>query len=168
MVAKTTAGRRAYLLEWKYVEKYSVQYKGRGTEGENRLQRYSVVYSESAFLSESFPITAWLYEPFYQIMRLQLLAERMVKREELGVQEAKVVVVVPEDNHPFRDKITSPVLSSKFPNARTVEEVVQSALVHADKRFACVSPGLMADAVRQECGNDVTQWSDYLKDRYGW
>ena len=41
----------------------------------------------------------FLYEPFYQAMRLRLLADRMVRERQLGVSDAKVVVVVPKGEH---------------------------------------------------------------------
>ena len=168
VVAETTSGRRAYLIEWKYVEEYRERYLGDGPKGATRLERYSAAYAASSFRSGRTPITAWLYEPFYQIMRQRLLAERMVRNGELGVREAKVVVVVPEGNRAYRERITSPVLAAMFKNARTVEEVVGEAITRRDTAFACVSPGMIADAVRWQCGNEMAEWSEYLEDRYGW
>lgn len=159
-------GRRAYLIEWKYVEEYRWHYLGNGPKGAKRLERYSAAYSASSF--RRTPVTAWLYGPFYQIMRQRLLGNRMVSKGELGVCEAKVVVVVPEGNSAYRERITSPVLAAEFESARTVEDVVKAAITRPDAAFACVSPSMMADAVRRQCGNEVVEWSDYLKDRYGW
>ena len=168
VVVETTSGRRAYLIEWKYVEEYRGRYLGDGTKGATRLKRYSAAYAASSFRSERTPVTAWFYEPFYQILRQRLLAERMVRNEELGVREAKVVIVVPDGNRAYRERITSPVLAAEFKEAQTVEEVVRAALTKPEPAFACVSPSTMADAVRQQCGNEFVEWSDYLKDRYGW
>ena len=168
VVAETTSGRRAYLIEWKYVEEYRERYLGDGSQGATRLKRYSAAYAASSLSSARTPVTAWFYEPFYQIMRQQLLAERMVTNRELGVREAKVVIVVPDGNRAYRERITSPALAAEFKSARTVEQVVRSALPHPDAAFACVSPSTMADAVRRQCGNELVEWSEYLKDRYGW
>ena len=168
VVAETTSGRRAYLIEWKYVEEYRGRYLGDGTKGATRLERYSAAYAASSFRSGRAPVTAWLYEPFYQIMRQRLLADRMVRNGELNVREAKVVVVVPDGNRAYRERITSPVLAAEFKDARTVEEVVLAAIVQPGPAFACVSPTTMADAVRRQCGDELVEWSEYLKDRYGW
>ena len=61
-----------------------------------RRRRYAHLYKESPSFNGKAPFDAWLFEPFYQILRLRLLADRMVRNRELGVSEAKVVVVVPE------------------------------------------------------------------------
>ena len=168
VIVQTRSGRRAYLLEWKYVEEYREKFLGDGSQGKTRHDRYSKPYAESFSFKEGIPLDAWFYEPFYQISRQRLLADRMVRDRELDVSEAKVVVVVPEGNHPYRTRITSPALASIFPDARSVEEVVRAALVHPDETFACVSPASLANAVRQRCGNNVADWSEYLLDRYGW
>ena len=168
VVAETTSGRRAYLLEWKYVEEYRGRYLGDGLKGATRLERYSAAYAASSFRTGRTPVTAWFYEPFYQIMRQRLLAERMVRNGELGVREAKVVIVVPDGNRAYRERITSPVLAAEFKSARTVEAVVRAAIAQPEPAFACVSPSTMAEAVRRQCGNELVEWSEYLKDRYGW
>ena len=72
------------------------------------------------------PLDAWLYEPFYQIVRQRLLADRMVARREHGVEEVKVVVVVPEDNAAYRRQVTSPALAAAFPDADTVAGVARA------------------------------------------
>ena len=84
LVAETKSGRRrAYLLEWKYAERYRAPF--------------------SSFNPFTVPnLCDFLYEPFYQIMRQRLLADRMVQKRELGIDEAKVVVVVPEQNWAYR------------------------------------------------------------------
>ena len=61
--------------------------------------------------SGAAPMEEMLYEPFYPIMRLRLLADRMVEHKEFGVSEAKVVVSAPEGNRAYREKITSPPLA---------------------------------------------------------
>ncbi|MYD43441.1 MAG: hypothetical protein F4W90_06075 [Gammaproteobacteria bacterium] len=167
VVAETTSGRRGYLIEWKYVEDYRRDFLLDGNDA-TRLEWYRASYAASSFRSERIPITAWFYNPFYQIMRQRLLAERMVRNGELGVREAKVVVVVPDDNLAYREGITSPVLKAKFKDARTVEEVVLAAIDQPGPALACLSPSTIADAVRRQCGNELIEWSEYLEDRYGW
>lgn len=168
VVAETASGRRAYLIEWKYVEDYRTRYLGNGSRGATRLERYSDAYAASPFFPDSTPITAWLYEPFYQFMRQRLLADRMVRKGEHDVRDAKVVVVVPECNRAYRERITSPALAKEFPQTGTVAEVIQAAIKRPDAGFSCVSPEMLAEAVRRRCGTGVAEWSEYLSDRYGW
>ena len=168
MVAETPGRRRrAHLMEWKYVEEYRTVDKGRGPQGETRRRRYAHLYEESPSFNRKVPFDAWLFEPFYQILRLRLLADRMVQDRELGVTEAKVVVVVPEGNRAYRERLTSPPLALAFPD-RTVSGIVEETLVHPDREYASVSQSNLADAVRRRYGNATTDWGAYHRDRYGW
>ena len=167
MVAETSGGRRAYLMEWKYVEEYRTEDKGQGRQGETRRRRYAHLYKESLSFNGKVPFNAWLFEPFYQILRLRLLADRMVRNRELGVSEAKVVVVVPDGNRAYRERVTSPPLAMTFPN-RTVSGIVEETLVHPHRRYVSVSQSNLADSVRSRCGDETKAWCEYHHNRYGW
>ena len=91
----------------------------------------------------------------------------MVRNCELGVTEAKVVVVVPEGNLAYRERVTSPPLAMAFPD-RTVSSIVEETLVHCDRAYASVSQSNLANSVRSRCGDDSPAWSAYHRDRYGW
>lgn len=168
MVAETPAGRRrAYLMEWKYVEEYRTEDKGRGPQGETRRRRYAHLYEESPSFNRKVPFDAWLFEPFYQILRLRLLADRMVRNRELGVTEAKVAVVVPEGNRAYRDHVTSPWLARKFPSG-TVSDIVQETLVHPGEAYASIPQADLSHSAREHCGDTVAPWGSYIQERYGW
>ena len=167
MVAETPAGRRAYLMEWKYVEEYRTEDKGRGRQGETRRKRYAHLYKNSPSFNGKVPFDAWLFEPFYQILRLRLLADRMVRNHELGVTEAKVVVVVPEGNRAYRERVTSPPLAMAFPD-RIVSGIVDETLVHPAREYASFSQSDLANAVRSRRRNETSAWGAYHRDRYGW
>ena len=171
VIADTGAGRRAYLMEWKYVEEYkSGDDKGAGSQGETRRGRYSDRYAaESSAFHGEVPMGELLYEPFYQLMRLRLLADRMVADRELDVTDAKVVVVVPEGNAAYRERITSPPLRERFPQHTTVSDVMRAALKDPDAAFASVCPSVLVDAVERECGSNpaVQEWAAYQRERYG-
>ena len=169
MVAETGNGRRAYLLEWKYVEEYPTRnnYLGNGSRGETRRRRYSSLYStESSSFSGIAPMDELLYEPFYQLMRQRLLADRMVNEGELGVNEAKVIAVVPEDNIAYRGRITSPPLAQRFPNLKTVSDVFCATLQHPDDAYSIVCPSVLVDAIERECGSAAAEWITYQRERY--
>ena len=169
IIAETEAGRRAYLMEWKYVEEYRSADKGKGSQGNTRRRRYSEPYSAdtSAFNSE-VPMGELLYEPFYQLMRLRLLADRMVAKRELDVTSAKVVVVVPNDNNDYRRRITSPPLAKRFPHLRTVSAVMRATLKYPDSTFASVCPSVLTGAVERQCGSvsAARDWVAYQRKRY--
>lgn len=171
MVGVTGTGvRRAYLFEWKHVEEYiGTEYLGEGKSGDTRRRRYSDLYSasESRFNGQ-VPLDELFYEPFYQIMRLNLLADKMVRDQELGVTEAKVVVVCPADNDDYRNTITSPALKARFPDHTTVEAVIRSTLRNPTD-FVVSSPEALVAAVRK-CGSagTVSDWLAYQHERYGY
>ena len=166
LVSATPNGRRAYLMEWKYMEEYTEsKYMG----GEKRLSRYKPLYhADYSSFNSDVPMEEFLYEPFYQIMRLRLLADRMVTRNEFGVSDAKVVVVVPQENTAYQERITSEPLRQRFPKAKTVEDVVLASLKRSNKAFEMVSPSTLVDAVERECGNTSSCWTAYQRRRYGW
>ncbi len=179
LIAETRTGkRRAYLLEWKYVEQYlsaSPDFKGEGTAGDTRRLRYTKRYRAS--FSSFDPATApdlddFFYEPFYQIMRQRLLADRMVRKRELGIDEAKVVVVVPEQNWAYRTvsdgkATTSPLLAQRFPRLETVEAVMRASLKDPDAQFDMVAPSNLLNALSQPFSNETEGWAGYWRDRYG-
>ncbi len=179
LVAVTTAGRRrAYLLEWKYVERYLTtrpEFKGEGAKGQTRRLRYAERYHSpfSSFNPATAPVLDdFLYEPFYQIMRQRLLADRMVHEGELGIEEAKVVVVVPGDNWAYRTvtdgrTTTSPLLARRFPELETVEAVMRASLNAPAAQFDMVAPSFLLDAVSLYLPEETAEWAGYWGERYG-
>ena len=178
IVETQTGRRRAYLLEWKYIEQYlstKPKFKGKGRSGDTRRRRYSGRFhaSFSSFNPETAPeLDEFLYEPFYQIMRQRLLADRMVHQRELDVVEAKVVVVVPEQNQSYRviaedGKTTSPPLIRRFPHLETVDDVMRNALKAPDAQFEIVAPSNLIDAVSRQHRSETAVWADYWRERYG-
>ena len=134
-------------------------------------QRYHSPFS--SFNPATVPILDdFLYEPFYQIMRQRLLADRMVEEGELGVDEAKVVVVVPEGNWAYRTvtdgrTTTSSLLAQRFPKLETVETVMRASLKDPDAQFDMVAPAQLLDGVARSLPDETVDWANYWRDRYG-
>jgi hypothetical protein len=168
MIARTEQGnRRAYLVEWKNAEGYPPDdCKGLGKSGQTRRARYSALYDapDSPF-NGSAPIDDLLYEPFYQLMRLGLLGAKMVRERELGITEARIVVVCPAANGEYRNRVTSPAL-----RARPVTSVVQvmQAVARTPEMFRVVDPAPLATAIAAVAEPSVAEWVRYNSDRYGW
>lgn len=121
LVADVGAGRRrAYLFEWKHIEEYRRSpFKGAGTKGATRIARYGARYGAATSpLDGSVPLTEVLYDPFYQLVRLALLGQKMVEEREFGVAEAKVVVVCPVENREYRGRSLRHRCERGFPSAR--------------------------------------------------
>ena len=168
LVAETEAGRkRAYLVEWKYVEESGGEWK-KLREGQREEYSHWYYADASSFRPDAAPeMDDFLRDPFYQIMRQRLLADRMIADRELGVTEAKVVVVVPADNVAYREKITSPPLKERFPEAKTVAGTMKSVLKRPEEQFAMVTPAELVCSVEASCGESVRQWVSYWRSRYG-
>lgn len=110
-------------------------------------------------------MNALLYGDFYQLMRNRLLADRMVANAELGVSDAKVVLVIPEGNSAY---LQPHYLGDRFPDmGTTVPEVFRATLKDPDRAFATVTPSRLLEAVERECGTAVSDWSAYMRERYG-
>ena len=179
LVAETITGRRrAYLIEWKYAEQYQSSkppFKGNGRSGNTRRERYTGLFHApyASFNTDVVPeLDEFLYEPFYQIMRQRLLGDRMVQVRELDVDEAKVVVVVPEENRAFRAvksnrTATSPLLAQRFPDLDTVESVTRASLRDAEAQFRMVAPTLLLDGVVRSLPDETVEWAEYWRERYG-
>ena len=165
IVAETDAGRRAYLMEWKYTESCPI---GEDKGNSKRRGRYSTRYNaESSSFNGNAPLDELLYEPFYQLMRQRLLADRMMNDTELGVTDAKVIAVVPECNNTYRERITSPPLARRFPNLKTVSDVFRATLKQPDEAYTMVCPSTLVAAVERECGDSASEWVRYQRERYG-
>ena len=109
-----------------------------------------------------------LYEPFYQLMHLHLLADRMVANREVDITDAKVVVVVPEGSSKYRERITSPPLAKRIPQHKTVSDLMRVALKDPDATFASVCPSVLLEAVERKCDSEsILDWIAYQRRRYG-
>jgi hypothetical protein len=174
LVAKVPVGLRAYLLEWKHCEEYPTpEYRGRGVSGDTRRRRYRRLYGhkDSPF-NLSAPFDEFLYEPFYQIMRLLLLADRMLVRgvtPTVQIQEAKVVIVCPQANLAYRTAAKDLPLTKRFSNAVTVEQVVHAAL-KSPRVFSVFAPESVIVALRRcaPSSTELASWLGYQHLRYGW
>ena len=173
LVARVPRGHRAYLCEWKYIEKYpNPDDKGRGSPGDTRRVRYQHLYQEPGSpFDQAVPLDDFFFEPFYQIMRLHLLANRMLANgvtPNLLVDEAKVVVVCPAENTDYRQVVGTIPLARRFPDLGTVEEIVRATLTDQNS-FSMVAPEEIIGKLRSgSLAGDMKEWLEYHKTRYGW
>ena len=173
MVARTTTGRRAYLLEWKYCEEYlRPDDKGAGSSGETRRSRYQNLYTDpaSAF-NLTLPFDEWLYEPFYQIMRTLLLSDRMLSQgvtEGSPVDDARMAVICPDANVDYLRLVPSTPFGDRFNGVGTLEEVVKTGLKDPS-RFSIMGQERIVETLRSRLsGTDFRDWADYHRLRYDW
>ena len=166
IVATKSGTKRAYLMEWKYVENGRNTDYSAGSSGETRRRRYSGLYhAQSSSFNHTVPMNDLMCGDLYQLMRNRLLADRMVANKELGVSDAKVVLVIPDGNVAFQKPT---YLTKRFPDlGKSVSEVFSATLKEPDKTFTTVSPTCLLKAVEGQCGAAVSEWATYMRERYG-
>lgn len=173
MLAETTAGLRAYVIEWKYCEEYLYPMdKGKGKSGATRRKRYTSLFSApSSSFKPSAKLDDLFYEPFYQIMRLLLQADRMRQQGATKTQmvtDARVLVVCPKGNKEYRNVVKSTPLGKRFPSLKTVEEAVQANL-KKPYVFKVIAQEFLVAALRSSNFAAKFQfWLDYHNLRYEW
>lgn len=173
LVARTSAGRRAYLIEWKYCEEYrNPEYKGDGQSGITRRARYAQLFShERSSFSQVALLDDFFYEPYYQIMRLLLLRDRMMAEgvsPDMPIEDARVVVVCPAANTDYRRAVKETPLGRQFPSLGTVEDIVQATL-KTPQSFATLAQEDVVAALRGgPNAKRLMPWLDYHQLRYGW
>jgi hypothetical protein len=173
VIGRIAAGNRAYLFEWKYCEEYRhPEDKGLGSKGETRRRRYQDLFkrSDSSF-NNAAPFGEFLFEPFYQIMRLHLLADRMLREgvgPDLPICDARVVVVCPDANQQYRETVRTTPLSRRFPTLTTVEDAVRATL-KVPRSFSVVAPEIVLRTMRaSQVSPSLAAWTEYHRQRYGW
>ena len=157
--------KQTVLIEWKYTESYpsnSLKF-ARGT-GTDRTKIYQRLYD-----ADDFPLKKDLlpdfdslfYEPFYQLMRQQCLANEMEKAHENGADIVSLLHISPAHNQDFK-RVTSPALRA-FGDSPTT---VWSKLVKQKDRFTEISaeelfgnPKIKGDPAIHDC-------IGYLNKRY--
>ena len=173
LVSRIPEGHRVYLLEWKYTEEYlRPEDKGRGRSGDTRRTRYQHLYQQpGSSFNQTATLDDFFFEPFYQIMRLQLLADRMRSEgvtPDLPVDEAKVIVVCPAANSEYRQVVKTTPLGHLFPHLGTVQDAVRATLIDGSS-FSVVAPEEIIGKLRGSGHEaDIQEWLDYHTIRYCW
>jgi hypothetical protein len=173
LVARTTTGRRAYLIEWKYCEEYlHPENKGDGPSGDTRKARYRHLYAAptSSFNAE-LPFEELLYDPFYQLMRIFLVGDRMLVEgvtETLRVDDLRVLVVCPNANEDYRRVVSTTPLGRRWPNGSTVQEAMRAGLKQPHRLEVVAQEDLVARLRGGPLSGELKAWLDYHALRYGW
>jgi hypothetical protein len=173
VVGKTGRGLRALLFEWKYCEEYlNPEDKGVGPSGETRRRRYAPRYTapDSAFVGD-VPLDDLLYEPFYQLLRLRLLADEIQRSgvaPGIPVTDARVVVVCPAANQDYLCAVAWTPLARRFPGLRSVGDIMRATLRAPEGIAVVASEDLVARLRMSSVAASLQPWLDYHRARYGW
>lgn len=161
-------GKTLVLIEWKYTESYSPDYKGAGTQGETRRLRYEELFDspDSPVDGEKVSCDETLYEPFYQFMRQQLLAWRMEQEGlEHGADRVRVLHLSPRANVDF-ERVTAPALAERNPGVKATQ--LWQSLLRDRARFSPVAIEEAFAPLLKSQDQELASWREYVIERYAW
>ena len=155
---------QALLIEWKYTEKYGQPLDPSGNEERKRRYKDKVFAPNGPIKADlGLRIEDFFWEPFYQMMRQQMLAWHMEHARDDGAERVSVLHVSPSANRALH-KVTAPALTHVGKDAF---EVFRSLLVHPDSFVFRTVEQVFGPTIRAEHPDSETAaWSDYLLDRY--
>ncbi|PBC01456.1 hypothetical protein [Mesorhizobium sp. WSM3860] len=156
------AGRiETLLVEWKYTESYGAPPEPK-REAE-RVRRYrGIAFAPFGPVrgDADVKLTDLFWEPFYQLVRQQMLAGRMQATQEDGAERVRVLHIAPAGNERLT-RVTSPALRPLGDNAF---KVYRSMLEYPDDFISRSTESLFSPLIADAPKGDA--WADYLRDRY--
>ena len=159
------------LGEWKYTESYGRSDLGKQKPVRKDNYRQAFLRTGGVFGPQRESLyDAFFFDPFYQLMRLQLLAQEMEAGDlgqEMAADVVSVLHICPMANGEFREPkhVTSPGLKQEFPGKGTLE--IWNELVPDDK-FISISVEELLDTISRHGQSIDSDWVSYLESRYGW
>lgn len=158
--------RQVVLIEWKYTESYGGSFLKYSDSGTDRTEIYRHLFEESdcPINKDSLPgFDSLFYEPFYQFMRQQFLANEMEKAREMGADIVSVLHIAPARNEDFR-RVTSPALEKLGESATGI----WARLVRTEGRFISVSTEKLFGNLSPTQLPELKSWIEYIHSRYHW
>ena len=150
----------ALLIEWKYGESYGSPIKEKGNA--TRVERYKdLIFAPNGPIRDDAGVKLedFFWEPFYQLLRQQMLAFQMQKAREDGADRVSVLHIAPVANLALR-KVTAPALRRFGDDAFAV---FRSLLVRPED-FVSRSTESLFGPIVAKLGDD--EWASYLAHRY--
>ncbi len=132
------------LVEWKFTESYLTAQDRAAASDAVRIARYGADLTdpEGPVRDDVLATEMLLDEPFYQLVRQQLLAYRLEQSRAHGADVVRVLHVLPPDNSGYQESLVRPqhrVVGS------SVDEV-WTTLLRTPDRFVHVDPAVFLDA----------------------
>lgn len=154
------------LIEWKYTESYGGAFLKKSKSGKDRTKIYKRVFDDAGCPINKAVLPSYeslFYEPFYQFMRQQLLANEMERAKELDADIVSVLHIAPAHNNDFR-RVTSPELVKLGDSATNAWK----KLVRTDGRFLSVTTEQLFGSLSEENVPELKEWLKYISMRYSW
>jgi hypothetical protein len=130
------------LVEWKYTESYRARRRDPKKDAV-RLGRYATAFADpdGPVRSDVLSFEHVLDEPFYQLVRQQLLAHELEKAGAEGASRVRVVHVLPKGNVEYQQSLTLPEHRALGAGASEV----WSKLLRSQDRFVHLDPAVFCD-----------------------
>jgi hypothetical protein len=151
------------LIEWKYTEAYAtknIRFSGSGTD---RLATYmpDLRHADSPFAKSPAADEDLFFDPFDQLMRLQLLAAAMERDREMDADIVSLLHLAPRANRELLERITSPKLAPLGSNIHDVWRCIVGGA-----RFAAryVDSDVLPLVIREA---PDASWASWIERRYG-
>jgi hypothetical protein len=154
--------RETLLIEWKYTENYGPPLRAGGNP--TRLRRYhNLAFAPEGPIRNDLDLTLedFFYEPFYQLLRQQMLAYQMQRAGEDGADRVRVLHITPEANTAVQ-KVISPKFARFVTNGF---KVFRRHLVRPIDFFSCSIKELFITLLRSD-KTVVEVWRDYIENLY--
>lgn len=157
--------RQLVLGEWKYTEEYkSHKLPPKEEINKTRWNTYKDDFDTWRADNPNVPMYEhYFVEPFYQLMRQSVLADRMQIYREMNADIVVHLHISPKANKEFSNSFTSPIFS-KYGN--TVLEAWKS--IAPQDKFISVHSESLLTIIEQVVGEGKKQWAEWLLKRYGW
>ena len=152
------------LIEWKYTESYGAPIDSIGNP--TRLKRYT----DKAFApagpirdDRNLKVEDFFWEPFYQLLRQQMLAWRMQDAREDGADRVVVLHISPRQNTRLH-KVTAPALQRFGDDAF---EAFGATLARPEDFVSVSTEDLFGPLLADDTADpDYRAWADYLRRRF--
>lgn len=157
-------GDETLLIEWKYTEQYGAPLRadGNGT----RTKRYAEkMFAPNGPLRADLGLSLddFFWEPFYQLLRQQMLAQRMQEAREDESERVRVLHISPSGNTNLH-KVTSSALRRFGDDAFTV---FRGFLVDPDAFVGRTTEQVFGPVLKLEHTTPAAiAWAQYLTERY--
>jgi hypothetical protein len=151
------------LIEWKYTESYGAPISPSGNP--TRIDRYKdLAFAPSGPIRNdlNLKLEDFFWEPFYQLLRQQMLALEMQKANEDGAQRVRVLHFSPAANIPLK-KVTAPALRRFGEDAFSAFKAV---LVHPEDFVSRSIEDVFGPLLADTTDPMPSGWGDYLRTRY--
>jgi hypothetical protein len=155
---------QALLIEWKYTEKYGQPLDPGGNDERKRRYNDKVFAPNGPIKADlGLKVEDFFWEPFYQMMRQQMLAWRMERAREDGADRVSVLHISPSANRSLH-KVTAPALRRFGADAF---DVFRRLLVQPDNFVSRTAEEVFNPTIQiNHADPETAAWSEYLRNRY--